>query len=474
MVKRAVVLVGGPAAPYARAIRIARALAAEQYDVEIAAVGGRDLPEREPVSPPRPAAAGEPEPDPGDIGPIQIRRYRPSGIWAFLGASATAQASGRQEDSIGEMPQDGDGRPRLRLRSAARTAARAVVRPILDLRRWLLWPHTVRGWWETLSRDLPPADLYHAFGTLAIAPALAARKRSSVGPAGRTPVVIYDAIDDALGSNAARTTPRLFLRRRARTETAWAHAADGVVTVNDGLAAHLQARWRLDRPPLVVPNYPEPPGALPRVDIRARAGLPASCRVVLFQGRLGPDLGLEAAADAVLAVPNAALVVLGFGRGFDASRARDRDPIYAGRHVTLPARSPDELLAWTAAADVAIIPLPPISANQRASTPNKFWEALAAGTPIVVVAGLTTMERLVRELDLGVVAASPRPTELATAITSVLDRLAGPDGIGWRQAIAARAATDFSWPPAATAYRAFIRSLSGAPSKDGGSTSQSS
>ncbi len=67
----------------------------------------------------------------------------------------------------------------------------------------------------------------------------------------------------------------------------------------------------------------------------------------------------------MLLVPDAALVLLGFGRGMAASAARDREPRYAGRHVTLPARHPDELLAWTASADVALIPLPPLSMNQR-------------------------------------------------------------------------------------------------------------
>ena len=85
--RRAVVLVGGPAAPYSRAIRIARALAAEGFDVEIAAIAASGLPDREPVAAARPGAVGEPVPDPAAVGHIEIRRYRPSGPWAILGAS---------------------------------------------------------------------------------------------------------------------------------------------------------------------------------------------------------------------------------------------------------------------------------------------------------------------------------------------------------------------------------------------------
>lgn len=451
--RRAVVLVGGPAAPYSRSIRIARALATEGYAVEIAAVAVPGIPEREPVAGPAPGSAGEPGPPIADaIGPIEVRRYRPSGPWAVLGASEAAgsDASGGAAGRAGAGP------------SILRRGLRIATDPLLSVRRWLFWPHTVRGWWATLGRDLAPADLYHACGSLTVAAALAARDRAPTGQSGRPARVVYDAIDDVAESNAALGLPGPIARRNAATEARWARSADGVVTVNDALADRLAARWRLDRHPLVVPNLPEPPDPAligDRPDhLRSAAGLAPSTRIVLFQGRLGPGLGLDEAADAVTRVADAALVLLGFGRGLAASMARDADPRYAGRHVTLPARHPDELLAWTASADVAIVPLPPVSMNQRLSSPNKFWEALAAGTPVVVVAGLEVMEPLVREHDLGAVATSVDPLDLAAAIGSVLDRLA-VEGPAWRERIARTSAERFGWPAAATAYRSLIRSL---------------
>jgi glycosyltransferase involved in cell wall biosynthesis len=96
--------------------------------------------------------------------------------------------------------------------------------------------------------------------------------------------------------------------------------------------------------------------------------------------------------------------------------------------------------------------------NQRLSSPNKFWEALAAGTPVVVVAGLEVMERLVREHDLGAVAASVDPADLASAIADVLGRL-DQDGDAWRHRIAGLSRERFGWPVAATAYRSLARSL---------------
>jgi glycosyltransferase involved in cell wall biosynthesis len=456
--RRAVVLVGGPAAPYSRAIRIARALSAEGYAVEIAAVAAPGLPEREAVEPARPSTAGEPSPPPGGPGPIELRRYRPSGPWALLGASegASGARAGRADDAPAPVAPPP---------SPVRRLARAVAGPILDLRRWLLWPHAVRGWWATLARELAPADLYHACGSLTIAAALDARRRHPTRSSGRPAAAIYDAVDLVAESNAVTAMPPPVRRRIARTEAGWAAAADAVVTINGAFAARLTERWRPTRPITVVPNIPEPtdPGLLAADPDRLRraAGLGPETRIVLFHGRLGPDLGLETAAEAILGVPDAALVLLGFGRGMAASRARDADPRLAGRHVTLDARPSDEIVAWTAAADVCLIPLPPISANQRLTTPNKFWEAVAGGTPVVVVAGLTSMEELVREADLGVVAASPEPTDLAAAIRSVLDRLER-DGPAWRSRIAAFAAARGGWPASATSYRALIRELTAA------------
>ena len=417
---RAVVLVGGPAAPYSRGLRIARALVDAGYEVEIAAVASDRLPERE------------------LDGAVTIRRYRPSGPFRRLAASYPEPAAL-------------DGR-----RSIAARIGRAPRALAAALRRWALWPHTVRGWWATLARELRPADVYHACGSLAIAPALAARARDRAR--GRRSIVVYDAIDDVFEGNNVLGMPAPIRAIHRARERRWARAADARTTVNEALARRLRAGWGLADPPLVLPNYPErtaDPDAPPPDRIRTALGLPATTRVVVFQGRLGPNLGLDEAAEAVLRVPDAVLAVIGFGRWEERSRRRDADPRFMGRHFTLPAVHPDELLEWTASADVAVVPLPPVSGNQRRSTPNKFWEAIAAGTPIVVGPGLDVMGQLVTTHGLGVVARSLAPEDLAAAISSVLDRPAADRAVD-RRRIRSLAAERFSWPVAAAAYRGLV------------------
>ena len=435
---RAVILVGNPASPYSRAIRLARTLTREGYRVEIAAVAAPSLPDREV----------------GDG--WELRRYAPSGFWERFGRSP----SRRSATSTTSAPADASGSA-AGPRSAVRRAITRAGRLLAAVRRWLFWPHMVRGWWATLARDLPPADLYHACGSLTIEPALAARRRTPTGTTGGPARVIYDAIDDVMESNNVLDMPAPIRAWHERRETGWARAADALTTINEPIAERLGARW--GRRLVVVPNYPEiasgsadiEPGAVG--PLRRILGFAPDRPIVLYQGRLGPRRGLDEAADAVLDVPGAALVFLGFGAGFDRELARDADPRYVDRHFTLPAVPPDELLAWVADADLVLMPLPPVSVNQTLVSPNKLWEATAVGTPVVVPSAISFMAGLVEAEDLGVVVPTTTPADLAAGIRAVLDRMAADPG--WRGRIRAIARERHAWPVAEAAYIELVRGM---------------
>ena len=118
---------------------------------------------------------------------------------------------------------------------------------------------------------------------------------------------------------------------------------------------------------------------------------------------------------------DAAFVQLGFGAWDQRQQSRDRDPRYAGRHVTLPPVHPDLVRAWAASADCSVIAVPANSLNQRLSTPNKFWESLAAGTPLVVGRDLEVMRSIVEAEGIGVAADPEDPVDLGRALRAILD-----------------------------------------------------
>jgi hypothetical protein len=215
---RAVVLVGNTASPYSRALRLGRALIEEGYDVEVASAHEPGLPLEE------------------RHGDIVLRRYPASGIFGRLTAV---------DRSVRRTPGPARRAPlRARLLRALRSGPA----------EWIFWPHTVRGWWHTLSTALAPADLYHSCGTLPIAAALAARRRDR--KAGRDPKVIFDVIDITTESNNVLRIPGLVLRWLARRERGWARSADGHTAVNDAFADWAVEHWDIATRPTVEPNYP--------------------------------------------------------------------------------------------------------------------------------------------------------------------------------------------------------------------------
>jgi glycosyltransferase involved in cell wall biosynthesis len=411
---RAIVLVANPAAPYSRGLRVARSLAAAGFDVEIAATTGDGQPVAE------------------SDGDVEIRRYRPSGTWARFAT-------------------DGTRRGRKGLAGRARHWLDTIVKVVA-------WPVHVRGWWATLHRELAPADLYHACGILAVPVAISlgrAARRS--GRAGR---VVYDVIDVILESNNYDRVPSPILATYKAIERRWVRASDAVVTVNDPIADHLERAWRLPVRPTVLLNCQpgwEPP--VPRPDhIRDATGIPPERKIVLWLGRLGRERGLAEAAEAVLRLEDAALVMLGFGPWADQLRRMDVDPRFAGRHYTLPPVHPDLVPAWTASADVSIIAVPANSLNQRLSTPNKFWESLTAGTPIVLGRDLEPMRAMLEADDLGRTADPADPADLARALGEVLEQ--GPEALEAMRERCLRVTREhYNWETAVVPYMELVRGL---------------
>ena len=420
---RAVLLVANTAAPYSRGLRVARSLAEAGWQVEIAAVAGHDRPETE------------------HDGEILIHRYRPSGPFARW---------------VGQPPPPRP--PTKPLRILALNADKAL--------KVVFWPLHVRAWWRTLRHELPPADLYHAFGILALPVALDLAQKARRG--GRRGLVVYDVIDAILDSNNYQNVPAPILARYRRQEAGWVRRVDAVVTVNDALADHCHRLWPFrDRPTVLLNCQPrwEPPDRRPDL-IRQAAGLPAGRRVVLFLGKLGRQRGLEMAAEAAARLPDAALVMLGsvVNRDWDATlRAKSADPRFAGRHVVLPAVHPDEVPLWAASADVSIIAVPANSLNQRLSTPNKFWESLTAGTPVVIGRDLEVMRGIVERDDLGVAADPLDPADLARGLGAILEQPSG--AYEAMRARCLRISRDrYNWETAVGPYLELVEHLAASPS----------
>ncbi len=193
-----------------------------------------------------------------------------------------------------------------------------------------------------------------------------------------------------------------------------------VITVSDGIARRLRARYELKDDPTVVRNVSEltirGEGGL-----RARMGLDAQTPLVLHQGAPAPARGCEVLVEAIAHMEGVHLAFLGDPEPGYAEQLR---AVVRRRHmedrVALLASVPlAELLANTAEADVGVTLLQDTCENHRLALPNKLFEYIAAGVP-VLASSLPETRRLVERHGVGWCAAPEDPHAVADALELAL------------------------------------------------------
>lgn len=283
----------------------------------------------------------------------------------------------------------------------------------------------------------PAADVYHGMAYMGISVALALGRRHRAR-------VVYDSRDIYMvAANLARLGgPIKWVL--ARLERGWARAADRVFTVNRPYAEELARRFGVPLPVIVMNcSYRTMPPDPPERRFHDALGLDPATRVVLYQGGFSRDRGIEQLIAAILEIPDAVLVCMGYGELEGMIRDAEADPANAGRVRLLPAVPPTELLAWVASADVVGALFQPTTLNHRLSTPNKFLEAMAAGVP-TVVSDDPGMAPIARETGCGIAVDPTDVGAIAAAIRSILD--APPaERAAWRARALAAAHATYNW-----------------------------
>ncbi len=286
-------------------------------------------------------------------------------------------------------------------------------------------------------------DILHAHDSNALVPvALAARRRGIP--------FVYDAHDLWLG-RPRRDRSRLYFglsqvtyRLIERTLIPWAAA---VITVSRPIADHLARRYGLGRVDLVH-NYPDR-HPVARRDLRERFDASASSvdrRLVLYLGALMGGRGLEELADAAAHFEDAELVLLGSG-ALEAELARRIRLAGSGDRVHLVAPvPPDQVVDYAASADVGVSPIVPSCLNYRYSLPNKLFQYMAAGIP-VVASDFPQVREIVEGSGCGLVVDTSRPADIAAAVNRILADPAWALAMGER----GRAAVEerYNWSTAA-------------------------
>jgi glycosyltransferase involved in cell wall biosynthesis len=287
---------------------------------------------------------------------------------------------------------------------------------------WFIPPHsTARRFIRSLGKLISTtvkllqvsADVYHAHDDNTLLPCyIAARWR-------RKPLV-FDAHEMPLSWLESMAWRPL----RALLMCFFTHLLQycaGVITVSPPIAEAIREYYRVSSVTLVrnVLAYRQ----VAKSDrLRQLLELTSETRIALYQGNLQADRGLELLVHAAAYLrENIVLVLMGKNIGNAQTQLEALiSTKKVGNRVKLLAPVPyQELLDWTASADVGLIVYESDSANIRWCLPNKLFEYLMAGLP-VLASSLEAVEEIITMYAVGRIIPSLTPAEVGAAINAIL------------------------------------------------------
>ena len=269
--------------------------------------------------------------------------------------------------------------------------------------------------YTTIQLIRMPADIYHAHDDNALAACyIAARWHRKL--------LIFDAHEFPLNSLIDKRRSwlsALFINLFTRMIRNCA----GIITVSSPIAQEICHLYHITQVSLIrnLPVYQ----ALPKSDrLRQHLGLSPGVKVALFQGNIDPNRGLDKLVHTAKFLDrDIVIVIMGKGIGVTLSEleALAESEGVTDRIRIIPPVPYEELLNWTASADIGlIVSSPDYSLNVRMSLPNKLFEYLMAGLP-VLSSQLPAIAEVINTYDVGQIVSSLVPAEIAAAINAMLE-----------------------------------------------------
>ena len=289
-------------------------------------------------------------------------------------------------------------KPQHPVGATARASARWALLPTVMERQRAAFVSAARSVAATLD---PPFVVHaHDFETLSLGAELAD---------GWDVPLVYDSHE--LWSHRVRhgrPTPVRRTRDRAVEQRLGGRAA-AVITVGEEIAGWMRSTFGWTNIDVVRNSFPT-------MDLPPVEGSPSG---LLYAGRIAEQRDLETVAAAAPDLP-LPVVVMGPGDG------RLRDRLKRAENVEVRPPVPvDDVVGAMRRSGIALVTAADGPLSYRWSLPNKLFQAVQAGVPIVAT-DLPAQARLVHEHDLGCVYRPGAPTSLVAAVDELLadyDRL---------------------------------------------------
>ncbi|HZO76180.1 MAG TPA: glycosyltransferase family 4 protein [Ktedonobacteraceae bacterium] len=270
----------------------------------------------------------------------------------------------------------------------------------------------MRSTWLLLRTS---ADIYHAHDTTGLPACYIAALLK------RKPL-IFDAHELPLSNEPGEARWYGLVAPFAKLLTIAVSRCAGVITVSPPIARVIQHRYGCAPVTLVrnVPSYQQ----VQRSDrLRQYLCVGPEVRIALYQGAIQVNRDLDKLVRAAPFLERDIIIVL-MGPDPEGLQPQLEALVHelgvANRVKFVPPVPYIELLAWTSSADIGLIAYSPgRSQNVRLCLPNKLFEYLMVGLP-VLVSQLDAVSELINTYDVGRVVPSLEPEEVGAAINAML------------------------------------------------------
>lgn len=186
-----------------------------------------------------------------------------------------------------------------------------------------------------------------------------------------------------------------------------------IYTVNESIAKMYSDKYKKDVK--VVRNI-SPAWNINSVPTKKELGIPENTFLIIIQGAgINMDRGAEEAVEAMKSIENATLLIVGDGDVVTQLKKNVTNYDLENKVLFFGKRPYNEMMAFTHHADVGLTLDKPTNINYRYSLPNKVFDYIHAGTPIVCT-NLVEIERIVHKHEIGIVLQEFTPESLALAI----------------------------------------------------------
>lgn len=190
-----------------------------------------------------------------------------------------------------------------------------------------------------------------------------------------------------------------------------------MITVNESIARLFENKYGIEAH--VIRNIPsrwDPASPRSRSDL----GLPADRKILLMQGSgINIHRGAEELVDAMTGLPEMLLLIIGGGDVLPVLKSKVEQNGLTDRVKFLPRMPYEKMMEYTAVADLGFTLDKDTNINYRFSLPNKLFDYIQAGTPVVATP-LPEIKRIVAHYQVGCFAENHHPHYLSELIRACL------------------------------------------------------